>query len=224
MPNDVNKVISVIPKIAREQFPKTPRERLPFEDSEQFIEKAFNIVLMALGMDLKNDSLKNTPKRVAKMYVNETFKGLFAKNYPKMTVQENSFNYRSPLIVSNIEVVSTCEHHFQPIIGKAHVAYIPKDKVLGLSKFNRLVDYYSRRPQVQERLTNQIGWDLIRWLDTFDVAVVIDAKHFCVKARGVEHAESVTRTSFLMGNFSGKDESFREEFFNSIPKVTEVRL
>lgn len=158
-------------------------------------------VLEVLGLDLSNDSLSETPKRIAKMYVNEIFPGLSPDTFPKITVIENQMQYDQMVLVRDIRVMSTCEHHFMPIHGVATVAYIPNQKVIGLSKINRVVDYFCRRPQVQERLTKQIADCLQLLLETEHVAVHIDAKHYCVIARGVEDAGSSTITSDLRGHF-----------------------
>ena len=184
----------------------------------QNIEQKFRDIMLELGLDLTDDSLIKTPHRVAKMFVNEIFYGLDQKKMPVMMTIENKFKYDQMLIEKNIKVNSVCEHHFLPIIGKCHIAYIPKDRVLGLSKFNRLVDFYSRRPQVQERLTNDIIKNLKTSLETDDIAVVIDAEHFCVKMRGIQDQETITRTSALSGRFKD-DLSCRNEFFQSIGKI-----
>ena len=154
-----------------------------------------------MGLDLKDDSLQGTPDRVAKMYIEELFSGLDPKNKPKISLFENSYNYSQMLVEKDITFYSNCEHHFVPIIGKAHVAYISSGKVIGISKLNRLVQYYAKRPQVQERLTNQIGYDLKAILNTEDVAVIIEAKHLCVSSRGVKDDSSETITSFYSGTF-----------------------
>jgi GTP cyclohydrolase I len=171
----------------------------------------FTGVMNVLGLDLKDDSLQDTPKRVAKMYLYETFYGLEPENFPKITVVENKFKYDEMLVEKNIGVMSCCEHHFQNIVGYATVAYIPNGKVVGLSKLNRVVDYFSRRPQVQERLTAQVFHALRYVLGTDDVAVVIEADHFCVKARGIQDMESSTVTSKLGGAFKD-DPATRAEF------------
>jgi GTP cyclohydrolase I len=163
-----------------------------------------------LGLDLTDDSLRGTPKRVAKMYVKEIFNGLNPANKPKMALFENKYKYNEMLVEKNISFYSNCEHHFVPIMGKAHIAYISNGTVVGLSKLNRLVDYFAKRPQVQERLTMQIAKELQKDLGTDDVAVLIDAKHLCVASRGVEDDTSSTVTAFYGGKF--KDEKVREEF------------
>jgi GTP cyclohydrolase I len=154
-----------------------------------------------LDLDLSDDSLKDTPKRIAKMYVNEVFSGLDSKNFPKISVIENSMQYDQMVCVQDIEVMSICEHHFLPIDGFVTVAYIPKKKVIGLSKMNRIVEFFARRPQVQERLTKQIADCLQYILGTDDVAVHINAKHYCVIARGIQDTHSTTTTSDLRGSF-----------------------
>jgi GTP cyclohydrolase I len=164
-----------------------------------------------LGLDMTNDSLEDTPKRVAKMYVEETFYGLNYANFPKCTVVENSFNYDEMLVEKNINIMSLCEHHFVGIVGKATIGYIPNGKVIGLSKLNRVAEFFSRRPQVQERLTAQIYHALSHILGTPQVAVVIDADHYCVKSRGIEDTGSSTVTSKLGGGFKD-DPATRAEF------------
>ena len=190
---------------------------LPKADQLQVIEKAFADIMNALGLDLTDDSLQNTPKRVAKMYVEEIFTGLDPYTFPKITVQDNKFGYNQMLIESNISIHSVCEHHFVPIIGMAHIAYIPGQKVIGLSKLNRIAHHYARRPQVQERLTEQIKACLTEVLDTIDVAVTVDAIHYCVKMRGVKDSNCVTRTTALGGKFL--DNIVRAEYLNAIPKM-----
>lgn len=183
---------------------KTPLRSNAFQlnDSEkiEMIATHFESIMHILGLDLSDDSLKGTPKRVAKMYITEAFSGLNPENKPDVTLFENKYAYNGMLIEKDITLYSYCEHHFVPIIGKAHVAYYPNGKVIGLSKINRLVQYYAKRPQVQERLTNQITAGLKEILGTEDVAVVIDAAHLCVASRGIEDTHSSTITS----NFSGK--------------------
>jgi GTP cyclohydrolase IA len=167
-------------------------------------------ILNTLGLDLNDDSLSGTPLRVAKMYVNEIFSGLNPRNKPEITLFENKFRYNQMLVERNIKVHSFCEHHLVPIIGKAHVAYISNGHVIGLSKINRIVDYYARRPQVQERLTEQIAEELKSALHTEDVAVLIDADHMCVTLRGIKDHDSSTTT----GSFHGKflEENTKKEF------------
>ncbi len=174
------------------------------------IEGKFRDIMETMGLDLTDDSLQGTPHRVAKMFVNEIFYGLNPANKPKISVFENKFKYGEMLVEKSINMNSFCEHHFLPIVGKAHVAYISSGEVIGLSKINRIVDYFARRPQVQERLTIQIATELKKVLKTDDVAVVIDAKHMCVSCRGIQDESSTTITAEYSGQF--KDKSVREEF------------
>ena len=162
----------------------------------------FSQIMDVIGLDLTDDSLSGTPKRVAKMYIDEIFSGLDPKNKPKIALFENKYRYNQMLVDKNITFYSNCEHHFVPIIGKAHVAYISSGKVIGLSKLNRIVQYYAKRPQVQERLTNQIAEDLKSILGTDDVAVIIDAKHLCVSSRGIKDDTSATVTCYYGGAFN----------------------
>ncbi|MCF4102329.1 GTP cyclohydrolase I FolE [Gillisia sp. M10.2A] len=171
-------------------------------------------ILETLGMDLTDDSIKGTPQRVAKMFVNEIFAGLDPKLKPKASTFENKYKYGEMLVEKNITIYSTCEHHLLPIVGRAHVAYISKGKVIGLSKMNRIVDYFARRPQVQERMTMQIVQELQQALGTPDVACVIDAKHLCVNSRGIKDIESSTVTSEFGGAF--KEAAVRREFLDYI--------
>lgn len=175
------------------------------------IEQHFGEIMNVLGLDLQDDSLAETPHRLAKMYVKELFSGLDHGHFPKITVIENKMKYDQMLVVQNIELMSCCEHHFQPIQGFATVAYIPGKKVIGLSKINRIVEFFARRPQVQERLTKQIADCLQVVLETEDVAVHINAKHYCVIARGIQDSNSSTITSDLRGDFKRLPET-REEF------------
>ena len=177
------------------------------------IEKSFDTIMETLGLDLKDDSLMDTPKRVAKMYVNEIFWGLDYDAFPKATVVDNKMQYDEMVVERNINVQSNCEHHFVVIDGLATVAYIPNETVLGLSKINRVVEYFSKRPQIQERLTEQVYHALSFILNTEDVAVLIDAQHYCVKSRGVEDAGSSTITSKLGGGFRS-DPALRAEFLS----------
>ena len=183
------------------------------------IAKHFTAIMETLGLDLTDDSLKGTPKRVAKMYVKEIFSGLNPENMPHMAMFENKYKYNEMLVEKNISFYSNCEHHFVPIIGKAHVAYISNGTVVGLSKLNRLVQYFAKRPQVQERLTMQIGKELQKTLGTQDVAIVIDAKHLCVASRGVEDDTSSTVTAFYGGKF--KEDKSRNEFLRYLEIKTE---
>ena len=186
------------------------------EDDEKIerIEKHFREIMHILGLDLTDDSLNGTPKRVAKMYVKEVFSGLNPKNRPHARLFDNKYNYDQMLVEKDITFYSHCEHHFVPIYGKAHVAYFSSGKVIGLSKINRIVQYYSKRPQVQERLTVQIGKEMERILKTGDVAVVLDANHMCVASRGVGDTNSKTGTAYFSGKF--KDENIKREFLNYI--------
>ena len=184
------------------------------EEKMEIIALKFRDIMNVLGLDLTDDSLKGTPKRVAKMFVQETFRGLNPKNFPSITLFENKYQYKQMLIEKNISVQSTCEHHFVPIIGKAHIAYISSGKVIGLSKLNRLVEYFSKRPQVQERLTVQIANELKNVLKTEDVAVFIEAEHLCVQSRGVKDIHSSTITSSYHGKFLS--EATRREFLHVV--------
>ncbi|KYG78876.1 GTP cyclohydrolase I FolE [Roseivirga echinicomitans] len=181
---------------------------------QELIEKKFKEIMEIMGLDLSDDSLSGTPKRVAKMYIKEIFSGLSPANKPKVTLFENKYQYNEMLVEKNITFHSNCEHHFVPIIGKAHVAYISSGKVIGLSKINRIVEYYAKRPQVQERLTVQIANELKTLLDTEDVAVIIDADHLCVQSRGVKDVNSSTVTAQFHGKF--KEEATRSEFLKYI--------
>jgi GTP cyclohydrolase I len=175
------------------------------EEKKRRIAKHFEQIMDVLGLDLSDDSLKGTPKRVAKMYVDEIFSGLNPANKPKVALFDNKYQYNQMLVEKNITLFSNCEHHFVPIMGVAHVAYISSGKVIGLSKLNRIVQYYAKRPQVQERLTNQIANELMKTLDTQDVAVIIDAKHLCVSSRGIEDNSSSTVTTFYGGKFNNPE-------------------
>mgnify|MGYP000559474713 CR=1 FL=1 len=197
---------------------KTPLRADAFEKSDdekiKNIQHHFKKIMHELGLDLSDDSLSGTPYRVAKMYVKELFYGLNPANKPKLSIFENKYGYKKMLVEQNITIDSACEHHFLPIVGFAHVAYIPKDKVIGLSKINRLVDYYSRRPQVQERLVLQILNDLQNVLDTKDVIVSVTAKHLCVSSRGIKDQNSFTTTLEYGGCFS--ETTTRNEFLKII--------
>jgi GTP cyclohydrolase IA len=184
------------------------------EEKIEQISTHFQSIMEILGLDLEDDSLKDTPNRVAKMYVEEIFCGLNPKNKPTVSVFDNTYQYEDVLIEKDILVQSCCEHHFLPFTGKAHVAYIPSDKVVGLSKINRVVDYYSRRPQVQERLTLQIADDLKKVLKTDDVAVYIESKHMCVAMRGIKDDSSTTITSTFHGKLKKKE--FKQQFLRMI--------
>jgi GTP cyclohydrolase I len=188
---------------------KTPMKPNAFEISDEEKKKQiayhFEKIMDIIGLDLTDDSLQGTPKRVAKMYIDEIFSGLNPQNKPKIALFDNTYNYNKMLVEKDISFYSNCEHHFVPIIGKAHVAYISSGKVIGLSKLNRIVQYYAKRPQVQERLTNQIGEDLKKILSTEDVAVIIEAKHLCVSSRGVKDDTSSTVTVFYSRQFNNEN-------------------
>jgi GTP cyclohydrolase I len=201
---DEHKASSVDTPLRSDAFDKTDEEKIAL------IEPHFRAIMEILGMDLNDDSLRGTPLRVAKMYVKELFQGLNPANMPSMTLFENKFQYNEMLVEKNINFYTNCEHHFVPFFGKAHVAYISSGKVIGLSKLNRLVEYFSKRPQVQERLTMQIGKALQTVLQTQDVAVYIDAKHLCVASRGVKDDSSNTITGFYGGKF--QEENTKAEF------------
>lgn len=171
-------------------------------DKKKRIAILFEEIMSVMGLDLTDDSLKGTPERVAKMYIDEIYSGLNPKNKPKVALFDNKYQYNQMLLEKNITFYSNCEHHFVPIIGKAHVAYISSGKVIGLSKLNRIVQYFAKRPQVQERLTNQIATELQNILNTKNVAVIIDAKHLCVSSRGIKDDTSTTVTSFYGGVFN----------------------
>jgi GTP cyclohydrolase I len=189
------------------------------EEKMAIIQDHFKAIMETLGLDLTDDSLKGTPKRVAKMYVKEIFSGLNPANKPSVALFDNKYKYNEMLVEKNISFYSNCEHHFVPIIGKAHLAYISNGRVIGLSKLNRLVEFYAKRPQVQERLTMQIAKELQKELGTEDVAIVIDAKHLCVASRGVEDDTSSTITSFYGGKF--KEDKRKEEFLRYLELKTE---
>ncbi|MFZ1731877.1 MAG: GTP cyclohydrolase I FolE [Bacteroidota bacterium] len=196
----------------------TPLRHDAFDLSEEqkisLIESHFEQIMETLGLDLNDDSLSGTPHRVAKMFVREIFYGLDPEKKPNAKVFENKFQYGEMLVEKNISLHTTCEHHFLPIVGKAHVAYISTGTVIGLSKINRIVDYFARRPQVQERLTMQVAEEIKKALNTEDVAVVMDAKHFCVAARGIQDTHSTTITSEFSGRF--KEDALRKEFLQYV--------
>jgi GTP cyclohydrolase I len=196
------------------ETPSAPND-LDRKDKIALIEINFKRIMETLGLDLSDDSLAETPNRVAKMYVNEIFWGLDYEAFPKCTTVDNKMRYDEMVIERNINVQSNCEHHLVIIDGLATVAYIPKDKVLGLSKINRIVEYFSKRPQIQERLTEQVYYALQYILDTENVAVVINAQHYCVKSRGVEDTGSSTMTSKLGGCFK-TDPMVRAEFMSLV--------
>lgn len=189
-------------------FDRTDDEKI------ESIKKDVENILNTLGLDLTDDSLKGTPSRVAKMFVKEIFGGLNPDKKPSSSTFENKYKYNEMLVEKNIVIYSTCEHHLLPIIGRAHIAYISSGTVVGLSKMNRIAEYYSKRPQVQERLTIQIVNELKRVLNTEDVACIIDAKHLCVNSRGIKDIESSTVTAEFGGRF--KEESVRKEFLEYI--------
>ncbi len=195
---------------------KTPLRNDAFDISDNDkinkIEEKVKDILEILGMDLTDDSLSGTPKRVAESFVNEMFMGLNPKNMPSSSTFNNTYKYGEMLVEKNIVVYSTCEHHLLPIVGRAHVAYISNGKVIGLSKMNRIVEYFAKRPQVQERLTMQIVQSLQKALGTEDVACVIDAKHLCVNSRGIKDIESSTVTAEYGGKFKNKET--KQEFLN----------
>ncbi len=190
------------------------------EEKIEKIQEHVAAILDILGMDLNDDSLKGTPKRVAKGYVKEIFSGLNPERRPSASTFENKYEYGEMLVEKNITLYSTCEHHLLPIIGKAHIAYISNGNVVGLSKMNRIVDYYAKRPQVQERLTLQVIEELQRILKTENVACIIDAKHLCVNSRGIRDVASSTVTAEYGGIFK-TDETLRKEFFSYIQLETE---
>ncbi|GGK45443.1 MULTISPECIES: GTP cyclohydrolase I FolE [Flavobacteriaceae] len=175
------------------------------EEKKEKIAKLFSQIMEVMGLDLTDDSLKGTPKRVAKMYIEEIFSGLNPENKPKIALFENKYKYNQMLVEKNIQFYSNCEHHFVPIFGKVHVAYVSSGKVIGLSKINRIVQYFANRPQVQERLTNQIALELASILETDDIAVIIDAKHLCVASRGIKDDSSATVTSYYGGIFNQQE-------------------
>ena len=186
------------------------------EEKMTIIEKHFKVIMEEMGLDMTDDSLQGTPHRVAKMFIKEIFSGLDPKNKPKISVFGNSYHYDKMLVEANINFNSTCEHHFLPIVGKAHIGYVSSGKVIGLSKLNRIVDYFSRRPQVQERLIMQIFNELKTVLDTDSVIVVMEAAHLCVSSRGIKDENSYTSTIQYGGIFNQKE--YRNDFFSMIKK------
>jgi GTP cyclohydrolase I len=186
------------------------------EQKMNAIEKHFHAIMEEMGLDMTDDSLKGTPHRVSKMFIKEIFSGLNPANKPKISVFDNSYHYDKMLVEADISFNSTCEHHFLPIIGKAHIGYVSSGKVIGLSKLNRIVDYYSRRPQVQERLIMQIFNELKTVLETDNVLVVMEAKHLCVSSRGIQDESSYTSTIQYGGTFNEKEN--RNDFFSLIRK------
>ena len=216
-------VQSLIEEINDDHFSSNPNTpiRIDAFDLEddikvELISKKFKDIMEILGLDLTDDSLKDTPNRVAKMYVKEIFIGLNPANKPAIALFDNKYKYDEMILEKDITFYSNCEHHFVPIIGKAHVAYISNGKVIGLSKLNRIVEYFAKRPQVQERLTMQIASELKKILNTEDVAVVLDAKHLCVSMRGVKDESSTTITASYSGKF--KEDSIKNEFLAYIKK------
>lgn len=193
------------------------------EEKIASIQEDFSKIMNTLGLDLTDDSLKGTPKRVAKMFVNEIFGGLRPDKMPRMSTFDNKYKYNQMLVEKDITVYSTCEHHFLPIVGKAHIGYISNGRVIGLSKMNRIVDYFAKRPQVQERLTMQIVKAMQEALGTEDVACVIDAKHLCVNSRGIRDIDSSTVTAELGGVF-GTDPTTRREFLHYIGGKTHFNI
>lgn len=215
--NFKDSINSVIEEVGNNHFSanlNTPLRADAFElDDEEkidLIEGKFRDIMHILGLDLLDESLRGTPRRVAKMYVKEVFSGLNPENKPPVTLFTNEYNYSEMLVEKNIQFYSHCEHHFVPIVGKVHIAYVSSGNVIGLSKLHRIVNYYARRPQVQERLTMQIGNALKEALMTESVAVIVDADHFCVSSRGVQDQTSSTITSYYGGVFESIDK--RDEF------------
>jgi GTP cyclohydrolase I len=189
-------------------------DQLTQAEKIKYIQFYFKKIIQVLGLDVNDDSLKDTPRRVAEMYVNEIFSGLNPDNFPDMTSFENSSGYKGMLVEKDITLYSYCAHHFVPIIGKAHVAYYPSERIVGLSKINRLVHHFARKPQVQEKLTREIADALEYSLHTEDIAVLIDADHLCVAARGVKDTGSSTRTSYFGGRF--KQAEIKQEFLDAV--------
>lgn len=206
--SDVHYIYSANTPLRQDAFEMSDEEKI------KHIADHFKEIMQVMGLDLTDDSLKGTPERVAKMFVKEVFSGLNPANKPDIKHFDNKYNYNELLLEKNITVHSYCEHHFVPIIGKAHVAYISNGKVIGLSKINRLVQYYSNRPQVQERLNVQIGHALKESLGTEDVAVMIDAAHLCVSSRGVNDTNSNTITTYFSGKF--EEEKYRRDFLDFV--------
>ena len=205
---DTHSMFTIETPLRSDAFLKSDAEKI------NNIEKLFGEIMEELGLDLQDDSLKGTPYRVAKMYVREMFQGLNPENKPSLSVFDNKYRYNKMLVEKDITFSSACEHHFLPIIGRAHVAYISSGKVIGLSKINRVVEYYGKRPQVQERMTMQIFQELKEALDTEDVIVAVEAEHLCVSTRGVNDKTSRTITLEYGGKF--KDEALRNEFYQLI--------
>ena len=202
---DAHVMTSVETPLRKDAFLKSDSEKI------SKIEMLFGGIMEELGLDLTDDSLKGTPYRVAKMYVKEMFLGLNPEHKPSLSVFDNKYQYNKMLVEKDITFSSACEHHFLPIVGKAHIAYISSGKVIGLSKLNRIVEYYGKRPQVQERMTLQIFQELTQALETEDVIVVVEAEHLCVSTRGVNDKTSKTTTLEYGGKFN--DEAIRNEFY-----------
>jgi GTP cyclohydrolase I len=207
---DNHQITSAETPLRPDAFDKSDAEKMAA------IENHFHSIMLEMGMDMNDDSLQGTPHRVAKMFIQEIFSGLNPANKPKISVFDNSYNYDKMLVEANISFNSTCEHHFLPIVGKAHIGYVSSGKVIGLSKLNRIVDYYSRRPQVQERLIMQIFNELKSVLDTENVIVVMEATHLCVSSRGIKDESSYTSTIQYGGVFNEKEN--RNDIFNLINK------
>jgi len=205
---DIHYASSIDTPLKSDAFDLTDDEKM------DAIEVHFKEIMDIIGLDLSDDSLRGTPKRVAKMFVKEIFSGLNPKSKPAISLFENKFQYKEMLVEKGIKLHSFCEHHFLPIYGKAHIAYIAADKVIGLSKLNRVVEYFARRPQVQERLTVQIAEELKKILGTEDVAVYLEAKHMCVQMRGIQHDDCVTVTSDYGGAF--QKDNVKNEFLQAI--------
>ncbi len=205
---DNHQMTSAETPLRADAFDKSDAEKMAV------IEKHFHVIMEEMGLDMTDDSLQGTPHRVAKMFIKEIFSGLNPANKPKISVFDNSYNYDKMLVEANISFNSTCEHHFLPIVGKAHIGYVSSGKVIGLSKLNRIVDYYSRRPQVQERLIMQIFNELKTVLETDNVIVVMEATHLCVSSRGIKDESSYTSTIQYGGIFDEKEN--RNDFFNLI--------
>ncbi len=201
--------MTIMSELERELRKHTSEEKI------EIIRHHFARILETLGMDLAEEHLRKTPERYAKMLVNELFRGMSEDNFPEISLQDNEFDYREMLIEYNIAVKSICEHHFMPILGYCHIAYIPDKKIIGLSKLNRVAAHVAGRPQIQERMTKHIKQSLIEVLETEDVGVVIDAQHLCVRMRGIQDSDSYTRTC----DYSGKlrRQPYRKEFIDSLP-------
>jgi GTP cyclohydrolase I len=207
------------PQTKKECIPSSPYSANGLSDEEKIkkIADHFANILETIGLDLEDDSLRNTPLRYATMLVEELFSGLKQENFPNITTQKNTFGYKEMFLQTNIAIKSMCEHHFVPFVGSCHIAYFPRDKVIGLSKLSRIARYFAKRPQIQERMTKQIRTCLSSILETEDVAVAIDACHFCVIMRGVEDADTITRSFDFGGKFLNPE--IRKEFLLAIPAV-----